>query len=118
MHFSVTWSLLCGAEIWREKPVSCACCGGLSGAGDCPHILSLAEESTVLSVYLVPGEGSHTPVTIPGELVHCSLIPVFVLPLTQVEFSMWTGASCVCVGIYYVRSCLSNHLLFFILLGK
>lgn len=35
----------------------------------------------------------HTPVKVPGELVHCSLISVFVfVPLTQVEFSKWTGA--------------------------
>lgn len=57
IHSSITWLLLCGAEIWWEKPVSCACYGGLPGAGGCPHIQSLAEESSMFSVYLVPCEG-------------------------------------------------------------
>lgn len=50
----------------------------------------------ISSVLCLPGTRwsvSHTPVTVSGELVHCFLVPVFVLPLTQVEFSMWTGAS-------------------------
>lgn len=117
MHFSVTWPLLCGAEIWQEKPVSCACCGGLSGVGGCPHIHSLAEESTGLSVYLVSGEGCLILLLQSWESWYTVLSFLFVLLLTQVEFSMWTGASYVCVCIYYVRSCLCSHLLLFSLVN-
>lgn len=57
---------------------------------------------------------SRAPVTVPALLVCCFVIPVFVLSLMQVEFSMWRQERiCVSVGICLLSKVLSMHLFFF-----